>query len=55
MRGQDSSSLSKAISTDGIVTANKEVQCMMDSINDGTQLKRGPYEYFDDVKRAQIG
>ena len=43
-----------AISTDGIVAANKEVQHMMDSINDGTLLKRGPYECFDDEERAQI-
>ena len=28
---------------------------MMDTINDGTLLKRGPYEHFDDEERAQIG
>jgi len=50
-----SGSLSKAISTGGIVAANKEVQRVMESINDGTQLKRGPYEHFDDEERAQIG
>ena len=27
----------------------------MDSINDGTLLKRDPYEHFDDEERAQIG
>ena len=35
-------SLSKVISTDGIVAAN-EVQRVMDSINDRTLLKRGQY------------
>ena len=29
-------------------------QRVMDSINDGTLLKRGPYEHFDDEERAQI-
>ena len=28
---------------------------MVDSINDETLLKRGPYEHFDDEERAQIG
>ena len=32
-------SLSKAITSGGIVAANKEVQRMMDAINDGTPLK----------------
>ena len=41
-------SLSSAIDLGGIVTANKEVQCVMDAINDGTLLKRGLYEHFDD-------
>ena len=27
----------------------------MDSINDGTLLKRDPYEHFDNEERAQIG
>lgn len=48
-------SLSSAISSGGIVAANKEVQRVMDTINDGTLLKRGPYEHFDDEERAQIG
>ena len=47
-------SLSKVISKDGIVAANKEVQRMMDSINDGTLLKRGPYEHFDNEEIVQI-
>ena len=34
--------------------ANKEVQCVMDSINDGTLLNRGPYEHFDNEERVQI-
>ena len=33
-------SLSKAISTGGIVAANMEVQCVMDSNSDGTLLIR---------------
>jgi len=28
---------------------------MMDIGTDGTVLKRGPYEHFDDEERAQIG
>ena len=48
-------SLSSVISSGGIVAANKEVQRVMDTINDGTLLKRGPYEHFDDEERAQIG
>ena len=28
---------------------------MMDTVNDGTLLKRGLYEHFDDEERAQIG
>ena len=43
-----SGSLFKVISTGGIVATNKEVQRVMGSINDGTMLKRGPYEHFDD-------
>ena len=48
-------SLSSAISSGGIVAANKEVQRMVETISDGTLLKRGPYEHFDDEERAQIG
>ena len=48
-------SLSCAISLSGIVAANKEVHPVVDSINDGTLLERGPYEHFDDEERAQIG
>ena len=48
-------SLSSAISLGRIVVANKEVQHVMDTINDGTLLKRGPYEHFDDEERGQIG
>ena len=48
-------SLSRAISSGGIVAANKEVQHVVESINDGTLLKRGPYEDFDDKERAQVG
>ena len=33
--------LSKAIISGGIVAANKKVQRVMDTINDGTLLKRG--------------
>ena len=47
--------LYSAISSGGIVTANKEVQRVVETINDGTLLKRGPYEHFDDEERAQIG
>ena len=36
-------SLSSAISSDRIVTANKEVHPVVDTINDGTSLKRGLY------------
>ena len=45
-------SLSSVISLGRIVTANKEVQRVMDTINDG--LKRGLYEHFDVEERAQI-
>ena len=48
-------SLFCVISSSGIVTTNKEVQPVVDSINDGTLLKRGPYEHFDDEERTQIG
>ena len=47
--------LSSAISSGGIVATNREVQRVMDKSNDGTLLKRGPYEHFDDEERAQIG
>ena len=36
-------SLSSAISSGGIITANKGVQPVVDTINDGTSLKRGLY------------
>ena len=39
----------------GIIAVNKEVQRVMDIINDGTLLKRGPYKHFYDKERAQIG
>lgn len=45
-------SLCKAIPTSGIVAANKEVQRVMGSINDGTQRKRGTYELFTDEEGA---
>jgi len=50
-----SGNLSRTISSGGIVAANKEVQRVIDSGTDGTVLKRGPYEHFDDEERAQIG
>jgi len=50
-----SGSLSRTISSGGIVAANKEVQHVIDSSMDGTVLKKGPYEHFDDEERAQIG
>ena len=37
-------SLYSAISSGGTVATNKEVQCVVETINDGTLLKRGPYE-----------
>jgi len=50
-----SGSLSKAISTVGIVASNKKVQQVMGSINDGTMLKKDSYKHFYDEERAQIG
>ena len=47
-------SLAKAIPTGGIVTTSKEVQRVIGSINDGTWLKRSPYEHFNDKERTQI-
>ena len=47
-------SLSSAISPGGTVAANKEVQHVVETINDGTLLKRGPYEHFDYKERVQI-
>ena len=44
-----------AISTGEIVAANKEVQRITDSVDNGNLLKRGPYDQFDDEEREQIG
>ena len=48
-------SLSSAIPSGGTVATNKEVQCVVETINDRTLLKRGTYEHFDDKERVQIG